>query len=174
MGRVAKPALLAVISIATLSAVGASGRAVQKGANVAARTRRHVTARPRVGNIRDTSQVYQTVSCGFYFKLPRESAPGDTRYVFISQMDGRDAWMNLDGRDARLKFLRISPYPKERLGARRRIDYRAPGGYRVRVETTVVAVSDENNYEPTRFRVTLTVVRGGREARVRAVGYAGC
>ncbi len=129
---------------------------------------------PRVGEIENLTKVSETVSCGFYFQLPKQEEPGANRYVFISQPDGRDAWMNLDGRDVRLTLVRISPYPKERVGARRRIDYRAGGGHRVLVETIVVGLSDENNYEPTRFRVTLTIGKGGRKRVVRAVGYSGC
>jgi hypothetical protein len=129
---------------------------------------------PRVAEIADRSEVSRTVSCGFYFELPKKVETGSNSYVFISQMNGREAWMNLDGRDVRLGLVRISPYPKERLGARRRIDYHARGGYTVRVETTVVGLSDENNYEPTRFHVRLTVSRGGRTRIVRAVGTAGC
>lgn len=147
------------------------------GVVVCGQTRRPHPSRlhaPGVGNIENLSEVSRTVSCGFYFQLPKRGEPQPDRYVFISQVNGEDAWMNLDGRDTRLELIRISPYPKERLGARRRIDYRAPGGYRVRVETTVTGLSDENNYEPTRFRVRLTVSRGGRTAVVRAVGSAGC
>lgn len=135
---------------------------------------RRVARAPRVGEIKDTSEVSKTVSCGFYFQFPKKGEATPDRYVFISQADGQDAWMNLDGRDTRLTLLRISPYPGERLGARRRIDYRAAGGYRVRVLTTVTRLSDENNYDPGQFSVTLTVGRGGRSAVARAVGYAGC
>ena len=135
---------------------------------------RRADSRPRVGEIEDLSEVSRTVSCGFYFQLPKKGEANPSRYVFISQVDGRDAWMNLDGRDTRLRLVRISPYPRERLGARRRIDYRAAGGYEVLVRTVVDAVSDENNYEPTRFRVTLTVSRGRARTVVTAVGYSGC
>lgn len=144
-------------------------------APVCAQTRRAARRRaPRVREIVNTSEVSKTVSCGFYFQFPTKPDAPTGRYVFISQMNGRDAWMNLDGRDTRLELVRISPYPKERIGARRWIDYRAHGGYAVRVETTVVGLSDENNYEPTRFRVRFTVSRRGRAAVVRAVGSAGC
>jgi hypothetical protein len=147
------------------------------GVSVCGQTRRAAPNRfttPRVAEIENLSEVSRTVSCGFYFQLPKKGEPKPDRYVFISQVSGREAWMNLDGRDARLELIRISPYPKQRLGARRRIDYRAAGGYSVRVETTVTRLSDENNYEPTRFRVTLTVSRGRGTAVVRAVGYSGC
>jgi hypothetical protein len=147
------------------------------GVSVCGQTRRAASRpslAPRVAEIEDTSEVSRTVSCGFYFQFPRKGDAPSDRYVFISQVDGREAWMNLDGRDTRLQLVRISPYTKERIGARRRIDYRAPGGYRVRVETTVVGLSDENNYEPTRFRVRFTISRRGRTAFVGAVGASGC
>ena len=129
---------------------------------------------PRVGDIKDLSEVSRTVSCGFYFQTPANERAHSGRYVFISQVNGEDAWMNLDARDTRLELIGISPYPKERIGARRRIDYSAAGGYKVLVETIVTGLSDENSYEPTRFKVTLTVSGRGGKKVVRAVGSAGC
>ncbi|MGH9943658.1 MAG: hypothetical protein ACRD9R_15030 [Pyrinomonadaceae bacterium] len=134
--------------------------------------RRNASA-PRVGNIENLVRVSQTVSCGFYFSFPDEERASVGKYVFISQVDGEDAWMNLNNRDTPLKLIRISPYPKERIGARRRSDYFA-GGFAVRVETIVTRLSDENNYEPTRFKVGITVSKGTRKKVVSAVGYAGC
>jgi hypothetical protein len=147
------------------------------GALVLGQVRGVVSARvaaPRVGNIWNMSEVSKTVSCGFYFQFPGREEAASGKYVFISQMNGEDAWMNLNRRDTRLKLISISPYPKERIGARRRINYYAEGGYKVRVETSVTGVSDENNYEPTRFKVTLTINRGRGKRMVRAVGYSGC
>jgi hypothetical protein len=135
---------------------------------------RPVARAPRVGDIENLRRVGETVSCGFYFQRRGARASNPARYVFIAGPDGRDAWMNLDGRDVQLELARVAPYPGERIGARRAIEYRAPGGYRVRVVTVVVRLSDENNYEPTRFRVTLTVARGAAKTVVRADGSVGC
>ena len=147
------------------------------GALVGGQTRGVASTRfqaPRVGNIRNLSEVSKTVSCGFYFQFPKKGQADSGRYVFISQMNGEDAWMNLNDRDTRLKLVSISPYPKERIGARRIIHYSAEGGYKVRVETIVNGLSDENNYEPTSFKVTFTISKGAGKKVVRAVGYSGC
>lgn len=161
-------------ALLTILLAGVSACAQARGAASVKPAARREGRAPRVGNIENLSEVSKTVSCGFYFQLPRSVGASSGRYVFIARGGGEGAWMNLNGRDTRLRLVRISPYPKERIGARRRIDYSAAGGYRVRVETTVDRLSDENNYEPTRFRVALTVSRAGAKTFVRAVGYSGC
>lgn len=68
---------------------------------------------PRVGTIKDYPATGLMTGCGnsyFYFAYQAKT-PG-ANYVFIANGDGRVAWMNLNGRDVRLKFVR-SPKSKK-------------------------------------------------------------
>lgn len=96
--------------------------------------------------------------------------PG-AEYVFISSGDGRNTWMNLDGRDVRLKLIK-SPKPNN-------YPYRS---YYRWGKVSIVALFE--NYkrkdqpskedDPT-TQVTITLRRGrGRVRTVRAVGEADC
>jgi hypothetical protein len=62
---------------------------------------------PRVGTIRDYPATGLATGCGnsYYYFAGQAKTPG-ADYVFLANGDGRVAWMNLDGRDTRLRFIR--------------------------------------------------------------------
>lgn len=123
---------------------------------------------PRVGTIRDYPATGLTVGCGnIYARLPRRPEPAGDDYVFISSSDGGDAWMNLGGRDVRLR--RIGRAGRDA----RRFEYRA-GGLRASVAFEEVRPGDPLYDEDVMFGLRI-ILRRGRAARVvRAVGHADC
>ena len=148
-------------ALACAAALGFAPPAVRAAAPVGqARAKRAGAARlPRVGKIKDYPATGLTVGCGnSYFVLPGQTEESGKNYVFLSNRDGDNAWMNLDGRDTRLTLLRAA-------GARS--EYRA-GATRVSVRT-------ETAEDDTYFLKLTVVLRRGRARRVvRAVGYADC
>jgi hypothetical protein len=62
---------------------------------------------PRIGTIRDYPATGLMTGCGnsYYYFAYQAKTPG-ADYVFLSNGDGRIAWMNLNGRDTRLRFIR--------------------------------------------------------------------
>ena len=60
---------------------------------------------PRVGTIKDYPATGLMTGCGNLYVYPASPAAGSSpeAYVFLSRGDGGNAWMNLDGRDVRLR-----------------------------------------------------------------------
>ena len=106
-----------------------------------------------------------TVGCGngyYYFehqaRLPRAD------YVFISNGEGTVAWMNLDGRDVRLRFVRRRPtkiYP-----------YRFEFRWR---DVSIVAIFEgDKPGEDSLSGLKIILRRGQRTKTVRALGESDC
>lgn len=126
---------------------------------------------PRVGTIRDYPATGLTVGCGnIYSFLPRR--PGSTAedYVFISNSEGGNAWMNLGGRDVRLRRVR-----RAARGHRdaRRFEYRH-GSLRVSVAFREVKPGDPLYDQDIMFTLRITLRRGRAARTISAVGYADC
>ena len=126
---------------------------------------------PRVGRIRDYPDTGLTAGCGnlyFYFERRTERTGDD--YVFISNGDGRVAWMNLDGRDTALKVVKTPKTIKIPLRAR----------YRWKQILIDIFVEDfkppDAPYEEgdSMFRMKIILRRGRAVKTIRAVGDADC
>jgi hypothetical protein len=106
--------------------------------------------------------------CGnSYFHFPRQAA-SDTNLVFIAPGDGNFAWMNLDGRDTRVRLVRATTWYEKEAGVKWRHDYRA-GATLISTES----VRDERDVDNP-IRMTITVRRGRASWTVRVVGSADC
>lgn len=137
-----------------------------------AQTRRE----PLVGNVKDNSLAE---GCGCYIKFRNTPEKAD-RYILFSSIedDNTTAWMNIDGRDVKLKLEKIiGPFgtERERVGSRSILKYRAgditvTGTY---VDTKECAPNDEN-CESTQYSVTFVVKKGSKSQVVKAKGSCGC
>ena len=121
----------------------------------------------RVGTIKDYPATGLMTGCGnLYFKLATQSS--SLPYVFVARGDGSDAWMNLDGRDVRLRQIR-SPNQKSR-----QFSYRLG---KLRINVTFENFKPENaetaEGDPM-FKMKITLTRGRAKRVVRAVGDSDC
>jgi len=117
--------------------------------------------------------------CGCYFQF-RGTPQNSERYIFFSTIedDSKTAWMNIAGRDVKLKLERqVGPLGKEseRVGSRSTLRYRL-GDVTVSGTYIVTGVCDPNDEscESTQYSATFTVRKGGRSEVVKAVGSCGC
>lgn len=112
--------------------------------------------------------------CGCYFKL-RSSKKDSERYIFVEKADDAP-WMNIDGRDVRLRLVKETERDeKERVGSTR-IRTFAAGNVSVSgtyVTTRVCADADEG-CESHEYKATFLVKKGKRTESVKAVGWCGC
>jgi hypothetical protein len=137
----------------------------------AAQARARRAALPRVGTIKDYPATGLTVGCGnYYTHLLRDARSPGAAYVFLARSDGSHAWMNLDGRDVRLRQIRSA---RRRGGDRRLFNYRR-GALRVTVAFEEFAPGDEFAGGDFLFKLKITLRRGRASRTVRAVGYADC
>jgi hypothetical protein len=148
----------AVFLIATLSLLGTS---------LAQRA-----SKPRlVGNV--TGQGLAG-DCGCYFKF-RSSKKDSERYIFVEKADDAP-WMNIDGRDVRLRLVKETERDeKERVGSTRIRNF-AAGNVSVTCTyvTTLVCADADEGCESHEYKATFLVKKGKRSESVNAVGWCGC
>lgn len=169
-----RSSLIAVLALALFTSVGKPGA----GASIQESLPSPPGAGPlRVANLIDLSMVE---GCGCYFQLPAESK-SRTKYVFFSKINGggdneKVAWMNIDGRDIKLKLVDSS-----RDSTRREIGMRLYRKYKaenidVQADYIVTRVCPPSNpaCEETLYKATFTVNSGARRQILKAKGSCGC
>lgn len=127
---------------------------------------------PRVGTIKDYPATGLMTGCANLYVYPaRRTRSSDGAYVFLAHGDGSNAWMNLGGRDVRLRQIR-SATPE---GRKTRGYYYRLGKLRVSVLIEKFkpesAPVDEGDHM---FKVKITLWRGRLVRIVRAVGDSDC
>jgi hypothetical protein len=126
---------------------------------------------PSVAEIKDYPATGLTSGCpNYYFFLPQRAGRTSAGYVFLAREKGVDAWMNLDGRDTRLKLLKAERPRKVGAETEERYSYQA-GATEIRVQ---LKYSDSERYEEFPLKLLITLRRGLLIRRVRAIGFVDC
>jgi len=127
------------------------------------------TATNSVGNIKNAN-VVEGCSCSL------SRGKNSNKYVFLSDDEKKNAWMNIDGRDIKLNFVSTTQ-TKRRSRAERRGDrftdkWEAPG-ITVRIDYVVTAPMT-NDKEYVDYGTTITVTKNGKTQTSKATGNCGC
>ena len=133
------------------------------------------TQGPRVGNIKDNRIAD---GCGCYFQFPGSKRSSE-KYMFFSSVEERpekEAWMNIDGQDVKLKLTsKTDPKGREKVGSRSSRTYTAEG---IRLDVTYVATRvcgvNEESCESTDYNATFKLMVRGVQRTIKAVGGCGC
>lgn len=133
----------------------------------------HRDVLPRVGTIKNYPATGLMTGCGnlyFYPAVQARSSDADD-YVFLASGDGNNAWMNLGGRDVRLRQVKSLTRENRKL---QRYSYRLGN---LRVSVVIEAFKPEG--EPVgegdaMYKMKITLRRGRAVRIVRAVGHADC
>jgi len=126
------------------------------------------TSLPRVGTIKDYPATGLMTGCGNLYVYKTADADSTTaNYVFLSRGDGSHAWMNLNGRDVRLRIT------KSGAGTRRfrHHSYRY-GNVHITVETK--AFTPRAGRPEHMFKMKITLRKGRAVRVVHAIGDADC
>lgn len=123
---------------------------------------------PRVGTIKDYPATGLMTGCGNVYVYKVADADSSTaNYVFLSRGDGSHAWMNLNGRDVRLRKTKSGAAPR-----RLRSDSYRYGNVHITVETKPFIPRAGRPEHMFKMKITL---RKGRAVRVvHAIGDADC
>jgi hypothetical protein len=130
-------------------------------------------AKSMIGNIADKNAPD---GCGCSFSLPAEERKRSPRYAFASDLDEKDAWMNIDGQDVKLRLVQSTgSQERAKMGSRLTRTYAAAGIKVLAVYvTTRICKPDDESCESTDYRASFTVKKGGRQQTVRLKGSCGC
>ena len=124
---------------------------------------------PRVGTIKDYPATGLMTGCAnLYFYPASQPASSNTAYIFLARGDGSNAWMNLNGRDVRLRQIKTRS-AKHKPG---------PYSYRYGNWQITVAIEDLTTKAPGEadpmYQMKITL-RKGRSVRViHAAGDSDC
>jgi len=142
--------------------------------SVAAAAPTAITDDTMVGIIKN-SDVMQ--GCGCYFNPATETNRGSTRYVFLASLEaGQNAWMNIDGKDVKLRLIKsVDPKGQIKVGKRSTGQY-ASGDIVVNVEKVVTGVCPpkDEDCEVTDYEATISITKGNRAQTAKAKGGCGC
>ena len=123
-----------------------------------------------IGNIKNTS-VIEGCSCSLSTRKNSNS------YVFLSDYEKKQAWMNIDRRDIKLNFVSTTQKRRatraERKGDRFTDNWSA-GGVEVKIDYVVIAPMTGPEKEYTDYGITITVTKNGKTQTVKAFGNCGC
>ena len=127
---------------------------------------------PRVGTIKDYPATGLMTGCGnLYFYPAAQAKSTDASYVFLSRGDGDNAWMNLGGRDVRLR--QIKSLRGEKRKSHRH--YYRLGRLRITVLFEDFKPEDAQVEEgDSMFKMTIILRKGHATRIVRAVGDSDC
>jgi hypothetical protein len=122
---------------------------------------------PRVGTIKDYPATGLMTGCGnLYFYKAADANSTTANYVFLSRGDGSHAWMNLNGRDVRLRKIKARGDRKFR-----RYSYR----YReVRITVEFEEYTPPAGQIEHTSKMKITFQQGRRVRVVQAVGGSDC
>jgi hypothetical protein len=161
------PALLFLLVCWTWNSVDANTQ------GQASRGRTETPLRNMIGNIKDKNAPD---GCGCYFSFPSEDHKRFPRYVFTADLEEKSAWMNIDGRDVRLKLVQSTgTHEREKIGSKLTRTYVA-GEIKVRAVyvTTGICRPDDESCESTDYRASFVVKKGLRQQTIRLKGGCGC
>lgn len=140
-----------------------------------AQTRISTTRLPKgsmIDNIKDASVLQD---CGCYFGLPGEEKKQLPKWIFLADLNEESAWMNVDGRDVKLRLTHPSDQGGAGVGNRLTRTYVAAGiKVYVLYITTRVCKPDDEQCESTDYNATFTVTMGPQKQILRLKGGCGC
>jgi len=131
---------------------------------------RQVQPSLKVGTIKDYRATGLMTGCGNLYFFKAGAKITDANYVFLARGDGSNAWMNLDGRDVRLRQIK-----SKKPGSQKPRRYFYAYG-QVRVSVVIENYEQGPNGEEPRFmyRMTITLQKGRSGRVVHAVGDSDC
>jgi hypothetical protein len=128
---------------------------------------------PRVGTIKDYPATGLMTGCGNLFVYPVSPAATSSpeAYVFLSRGDGGNAWMNLGGRDVRLRKVKSPANHKRHADS---YHYRVGS---LRISVLIEPLTPKDGAAPDTdmtFKMKITLRKGSAVRVVRATGSSDC
>jgi hypothetical protein len=125
---------------------------------------------PRIGLIKDYKATGLMTGCGNLYFYQRRAGATDADYVFLARGDGSNAWMNLNGRDVRLRLISKSATGKQKP---LRLTYRY-GDFQITVVIEHFKPKTTAGDSDPMYQMNITARRGTAVRVARAVGDSDC
>lgn len=135
-----------------------------------------VSAQVKIGDLKDPDDRVMGCSCAI--QRPEEAKdPASQKFLFLSETGTTEAWMNINGRDTKLKLVKttVNDSGEFGLGSRYYDEYTAPG-IKIRLDHKVTWVCPPNDEEceHAKYETTITVTKGKASQTLKAVMTCEC
>lgn len=123
----------------------------------------------KIGTIRDYPATGLMTGCGnLYFHQRGKSNPTDADFVFLARGDGSNAWMNLNGRDVRLRQIKTK-------SAKQLRDYKySYGNWQITVAIEDLTAKRPDSEANPMYEMKITFRRGRSVRVIHAAGNSDC
>lgn len=116
--------------------------------------------------------------CGCSFQTAVEAKKRNSqKFLFLSELGTNEGWMNINGKDTKLRLVKTTEKPNRRakVGDRFYEEYRATG-IKVRLDylTKRVCPPRDESCEVINYDVTITVTKGKDSKIIKTGGSCGC
>ncbi len=129
----------------------------------------------KIGELKNSDRAE---GCSCSFQVPSEARKrNSTKFIFVSELGSDVGWMNLNGRDIRLKLIRSTQNARGRIRVGDRFYEEYSGsGFSVRIDYTVTRVCPprDEGCEWTKYNVTITASKGSSSQSIKGAGECGC
>lgn len=135
-----------------------------------------VSAQVKIGNLKNPNDRVMGCSCAVQ-RTTESKDPDSQKFLFLSETGTTEAWMNINGRDTKLKLVKttVNDAGDLGLGSRYYEEYAAPG-IKIRLDHQVIWVCppEDEGCEHAKYNTTITVRKGMASQKVRAVMTCEC
>jgi hypothetical protein len=135
-----------------------------------------VSAQVKIGDLKDPDDRVMGCSCTIQ-RATEAKDPDSQKFLFLSETGTTEAWMNINGRDTKLKLVKttVNDSGEFGLGSRYYDEYTA-AGFKIRLDhkvTWVCPPSDEE-CEHAKYDTTITVTNGKASQTLKAIMTCEC
>lgn len=134
-----------------------------------------VFGQTKIGELKNSDRAE---GCSCAFQAPSEARKrNSTKFIFVSELGSNVGWMNINGRDTRLKLTKSTEKTSGRIRVGERyLEEYSGSGFSVRIDYTVTRVCPprDEGCEWTKYNVTITVRKGTASQSIKAAGECGC
>jgi hypothetical protein len=137
------------------------------------------TSRPLAVKIGYVTDTHATEGCGCSFYLPGEENKTGAKSILSLEDFGEAAWMNLNGKDVRIKQIKSTESLANLKKGRRFYKIYRYGDMQIRIDHHVTwtcesDMPESESCEVTDFDLTFTFSQKGQTHAIRAKGICGC
>lgn len=129
-----------------------------------------------IGDLKNADDNAMGCTCTVQ-KKAAAAIPHSRKFLFLSEPGTEDAWMNINGRDTKLKLVKTSAKEDDlyEVGSRFYEEYEAPG-VKVRIDyvTTWVCPPDDEQCDHIKHDATITVTKGKSKTTLKAIAVCAC
>ncbi len=129
----------------------------------------------KIGELKDPVEVE---GCSCTLQTAAEAGkPGSQKFLFVTEAGTKDAWMNINGKDVKLKLVKTTVIDDRNYGVGGRFyeEYTAQG-MKIRIDYVVTwtCPPEDEECDHAKYDTTVTVTKGKMSETIKTIGICAC